>query len=134
MQIELADEFLTGHETIDSYNLELLNKANQLIAALKLGEGDAEVGELMDYLQTSITAHFEEEEKLQEAVSYPDYENHKAEHQEFIYEFKKIKEQYELEGANFAISIELMNMIINWLADHVIEKDKHFVESLKISA
>jgi hemerythrin-like metal-binding protein len=126
MLIELTDEVLTGIEEIDSGNIELLNKTNELLKAIKLGRGDEEVDELIRYLDTSITEHFSREEEILMEYAFPDFGCHIAQHSRFLDEFNGIKSKFYRDGANFSISIDITNMIINWLGEHVCEKDRKF--------
>lgn len=131
MQIVLADDLLTGHETIDKFNLVLVDKVNALISALKRGLGDNELIDIMIYLESSMAEQFAYEESLHKKYNYSDSETHHADHRNFIEEYREVKHHFKKEGAGFAVSISLMNMIINWLAEHVVEKDRRFIESLK---
>lgn len=80
---------------------------------------------MLDYLAEYTDFHFSAEEKLQEEVSYPAIEGHKAKHEEFK---KAVDELHEMlveeEGPTDAFVAAVEKNVVNWLFDHIKNMDQ----------
>ena len=68
--------------------------------------------------------HFSEEEKLMKLHKYPDFENHKKEHQLFIDKVHEYEERYN--SGKLLLTIEVINFIKNWIINHIKETDQKY--------
>jgi hemerythrin len=124
MGIEWTDSIAIGVEEIDSQHKELLQRFNDLLSACKSGKARDELATLMAFLDDYVVRHFGFEEQLQSAHRYPDYEEHKNEHDDFIQKLCVIKAEISADGLSIHHVIETNNMLLKWLLNHISRSDK----------
>ena len=73
---------------------------------------------------SAVPYHFSAEEKLMQEYDYPEYEQHKSEHEEFK---RKVTQLMKLhaEAAN-ALPFPVVVFLRDWLATHVIHTDQRY--------
>ena len=125
MKIEFDNSLVTGNAMIDEQHKELIGKIDKLVACCEEGGGKVEAIKMLDYLSDYTDFHFGEEEKLQEEVSYPAIEGHKAKHAEFK---KSVEELHEMlveeEGPTDAFVAAVQKNVVDWLFDHIKNMDQ----------
>jgi len=124
------DSYSVGFEHIDNQHKELVKMVNTLYKACKMGA----LKEDIVYLHTVSKAleyarvHFADEEKYMGLVFYPELDEHKKQHEEFVVEIKKSIKLFEF---GKAAPIELANFLKNWLLNHIAISDKKYAPFLK---
>ena len=125
MKVEFDASLVTGNEMIDEQHKELIGKIDKLVECCEQGGGKLEAIKMLDYLSDYTEFHFGEEEKLQEEVSYPGMEGHKAKHEEFK---KAVSELHEMlveeEGPSDAFVAAVKKNVVDWLFDHIKNMDQ----------
>ena len=125
MKVEFDNSLVTGNAMIDEQHKELIGKIDKLVACCEEGGGKVEAIKMLDYLSDYTDFHFGEEEKLQEEVSYPAIEGHKAKHAEFK---KSVEELHEMlveeEGPTDAFVAAVQKNVVDWLFDHIKDMDQ----------
>ena len=125
MKVEFDNSLVTGNAMIDDQHKELIGKIDKLVACCEEGGGKVEAIKMLDYLSDYTDFHFGEEEKLQEEVSYPAIEGHKAKHAEFK---KSVEELHEMlveeEGPTDAFVAAVQKNVVDWLFDHIKNMDQ----------
>ena len=125
MKVEFDNSLVTGNAMIDEHHKELIGKIDKLVACCEEGGGKVEAIKMLDYLSDYTDFHFGEEEKLQEEVSYPAIEGHKAKHAEFK---KSVEELHEMlveeEGPTDAFVAAVQKNVVDWLFDHIKNMDQ----------
>lgn len=125
MKVEFDASLVTGNEMIDEQHKELIGKIDKLVECCEQGGGKLEAIKMLDYLSDYTEFHFGEEEKLQEEVSYPGMEGHKAKHEEFK---KAVAELHEMlveeEGPSDAFVAAVKKNVVDWLFDHIKNMDQ----------
>ena len=121
-----SDDFLVGNSTIDTQHKELVNMTNDFYAGVKMGGLVAKVY----FLQTIkgavnyIKNHFQDEEALMRKAEYPDYEEHKKQHEYFVNEvtlqIKNFEKEDNPDPAGF------VKYLMNWILNHVGHSDKKY--------
>ncbi len=82
------------------------------------------LNELVDYTKT----HFAAEEALMKKHQYPEYEEHKAEHDSFANVILDILKDYEAGDKN---AVDQMSLLLSsWLSEHIVTIDKKYVGHL----
>lgn len=129
MKVEFDASLVTGNEMIDGQHKELIEKIDKLVECCEQGGGKLEAIKMLDYLADYTEFHFAEEEKLQEEVSYPAMEGHKAKHAEFK---KAVAELHEMlveeEGPSDAFVAAVQKNVVDWLFDHIKNMDRALAE------
>lgn len=132
MKVEFDASLVTGNEMIDEQHKELIGKIDKLVECCEQGGGKLEAIKMLDYLSDYTEFHFGEEEKLQEEVSYPGMEGHKAKHEEFK---KAVAELYEMlveeEGPSDAFVAAVKKNVVDWLFDHIKNMDQALAAFVK---
>lgn len=133
MTVVWKDEFATGIKEVDEQHKRLIEICASAFEVAELEDGIdhydqivAILGELTDYTDY----HFTSEEKLMEKVAYPDIDQHKIEHLFFMKKIKKIDLQAIDKDQHQAI-IDILNMLVDWVANHILVTDMMYVESFK---
>ena len=120
MKVEFDNSLVTGNEMIDGQHKELIAKIDKLVTCCQEGGEKMQAIKMLDYLAEYTDFHFSAEEKLQEEVSYPAIEGHKAKHEEFK---KAVDELHEMlveeEGPTDAFVAAVEKNVVNWLFDHI---------------
>ncbi|MDH5764450.1 MAG: hemerythrin family protein, partial [Gammaproteobacteria bacterium] len=83
------------------------------------------ITELIDYTQW----HFDEEEKIMEAINYSGIAGQKAAHKAFIDKLVSFKGDIDKGLAIFAVS-EISTTAVKWLTDHILVLDKQYESTM----
>ena len=84
---------------------------------------------MLDYLLDYTEFHFDAEEKLQEEISFPAINEHKAKHAEFKNAVKELQEMLEEEeGPTEAFVAQVQKNVVDWLFDHIKVFDRAVAE------
>jgi len=124
MAISWTEDLATGVDDIDTQHKELFSRINMLLEACNQGKGRLEVGNVIDFLEGYVIAHFAEEERWMIAHKYPAYPEHKAQHLEFMRNFSKLKAGFEKDGPGVHVVVTTNQMVVDWLRTHIRKLDK----------
>ena len=130
------EEYKVGIELIDSQHKELFEKLEGFIIIARDKEISWEdrlekVQESLDFLKGYVEFHFDEEEKLQEEIGYPDIEEHKIAHKDFkagINSYVKMFEEGEFTEEKIQ---EFSAKLMTWLIMHVGYMDQRIGKYMK---
>ena len=129
MVIEFDDNLITGNETIDAQHKELITRISAFVSACEEGDSKVKAIKMLDYLDEYTQFHFNDEEKLQESVNYPELAKHHEKHEEFkstiqtLYEFLD-----EHEGPNDRFTELVKEKVVEWLFNHIKTFDRSVAE------
>ncbi|MFZ5627087.1 MAG: bacteriohemerythrin, partial [Bacillota bacterium] len=98
MAVNWTPALAVGVAEIDRQHQELFRRIDNLLTAMSQGKGKEEVGNILKFLEDYVVVHFAAEEKLMQSHNYPAFNEHLAQHQAFIQDFAKLKEQFNREG------------------------------------
>ncbi|UCD30007.1 MAG: hemerythrin family protein [Planctomycetota bacterium] len=129
---EWQPEFSVSVAEIDQQHQRLIGLVNQLHEAIEksnqlatmqsvLSEMDAitsTINEMIDY----TIYHFSTEEKYMLEYKYPQYQQHKGEHQLFIDKVQNFKRNFE--NTKTRLSLDIADFIMNWWQEHILKTDK----------
>ncbi|MFZ5353499.1 MAG: bacteriohemerythrin [Bacillota bacterium] len=124
MAIEWKDDLAIGVLEVDNQHKELFKKVSDLFEACTAGKGKEEISQVVSYLEDYVVVHFRDEEGLQAKYSYPEFESHKKQHEQFIKDFIALKEKLQFEGPTATVIIQLNHTLVNWLINHIRKTDK----------
>ncbi len=130
MAIEWTQAISVGDKTIDEQHKKLLTQINKLIEAMSSGAGPEIVGDTISYLNDYIYNHLKYEEIYMERHNYPELENHKQIHKDFIEQYKNF-EQEMLKGASPHLSVKVQNFLGNWWINHISTEDKKYYQYIE---
>ena len=121
----------TGSAEIDTQHKELFKRINDLIEAMKVGKGKDEVGKVLKFLEDYTVYHFGNEETYMKKYNYPEYTGHKEQHTSLINDIKKMRVQFEKEGASSMMAIDIQKELGDWLTVHIGKVDTLLGKFLK---
>ena len=130
---EWDPRFSVNITEIDQQHKNLIGLINRLHEAMQPGNQrlfDSALKELVT--QASVINemvsyshyHFATEEKYMRMYLYPGYEEHKKEHESFIGEVQRFKNDFD--GGKVLLSIEIMQFLRKWLGNHILGTDKQY--------
>jgi len=126
---EWKDTYSVGIKSIDQDHQGMLNLINQLFEAMSHGKAKEVLSETLSKLIAYTRTHFKREEILFSTTNYPDYQEHKTQHDLFIDKINDLKKQFD-SGAT-QISVELIKYLTDWLVNHILISDKKYMNHLK---
>jgi hemerythrin-like metal-binding protein len=112
----------------DQQHKKLFEIINTLADAMRSGKGNdvvsKTVGELLQYTRT----HFQAEEALLRKANFPQLAAHQEMHKKFVNDVEGLVNQArEGKAAN---SIQVLNLLRDWLVNHIQKTDKQYSECL----
>jgi len=131
MSVQWNEDLATGVDTIDNQHKEIFRRINTLLDACKSGKGRDALGETIRFLQDYVVTHFTAEEALQRQSAYPEYDAHKALHEEFLISFDALKQEFDKEGATLGMVLQTNRVVVNWLVHHIGKWDKALAEHIR---
>lgn len=126
--IQWKDEYSVGITHIDQDHKKLIKLLNQFTTAYDYDMTEEFEKEALEELINYTQYHFEREEKLMSENDYPDFESHKAKHQEMIKQVSTFVELYNEKGHD-ALK-EISEYLTAWLINHINGTDKEYTQYL----
>lgn len=124
-----SDKLSVGVRKFDEEHKQLVRLVNQLHEAMKSGQGKQVMSGILQSLVSYTRNHFAAEERLLQAHNYPDYAQHKKEHNLLTLSVLDLQKQYQ-EGTIF-LSQKVMDFLKDWLASHIQGQDMAYGPFLK---
>jgi len=121
--LKWSDNFSVGHLGIDEQHMELINIINDLV--MYISEKNTEFSHLLDLvakLDDYVAEHFKYEETLMAQNSYPEMEDHIAQHDGL----RKKLEDLNIFSVDNTLEFYkgLLEELIDWLSKHIMLTDK----------
>lgn len=126
--IQWKDEYSVGIDSIDHEHRQLVNLINQVQTAVDYSTGEAYEREALDALVDYTKTHFSHEEGLMSKYGYPDFEPHKAQHQQMIKAVEDILAEYEQDHDR--AMRDTLEFLKGWLIKHINGTDKQYSDFL----
>ncbi len=122
--VEWKQEYSVGIDSIDQQHMKLLNLINQLQTAVDYSTGEQFEREALDELVDYTKTHFSYEEGLMRDNDYPDFIEHKAQHERM---FKKVEEVLSVyEQDHETAMLNAAEYLKEWLIGHINGTDKQY--------
>lgn len=125
------EEMETGYKEIDSQHRDLFRKIEDLLRASKSQRGNEELARLLWFLKRYVRKHFKDEESIQVKSCFPGYREHKDQHDHFYRQVQRLEARYVKEGAKTTLIVHAIQMMCNWLHNHVYRMDRELVKYLR---
>ena len=126
--LEWQDSFSVKIPSIDKQHQKLIAMINELMDAMKQGKGNAVLSDIIEKLADYTVVHFNTEETYFEKYGYPETEEHKKEHQDFVNKVLDFKQGFE--AGKIGLSIEVMSFLKDWLKGHILGTDQKYSDFL----
>jgi len=127
--LSVGDSTLDGHHKrlIDLINAAYKSQSKSARNAGKTLSTDAILAELLDYTRY----HFVEEEKVMEAASFPDLEEHRRLHAELIQQVEELQRRGKMTPSAVS-AVDIFDFLSQWLIRHILVKDLRFQPYIRI--
>lgn len=126
-----TDNLNTGIEVIDKQHRRIVEYINKLYSALSSKADQAAVRDIIDELVDYTLTHFAFEEGMLDEYRYANLDAHKALHEQFTGQVRELRDRFD---ASEDASIELNNLMVTWLFNHILHEDAKYVPLIPKSA
>jgi hemerythrin len=133
MSLQWNDNLASGSREIDDQHKELFTRVNALLAAFeKETAGREEISKIVQFLTDYVVFHFGTEEKHMDRFGYSSTKQHKAQHEQFVRAFLKLKERMLMEGIHENLGRDTKELVVDWLLNHIRYSDRALGMFLKL--
>jgi len=123
--VKWNNSYSTGIDIIDEQHKKLFDIMNEIYVASENNSDISIIVALFDELHKYTQYHFDEEEAYFSSLSENSIDEHKQQHQYFIDELEKIKQQCLRIGG---LSLELLFFLNDWLVEHIQVEDQKYID------
>lgn len=131
--IKWKDEYAIGIPLVDEQHkklFEIAENAQDLLLMPDYLDKFDEITGIVDELKAYVVFHFSAEQEIMEQIKYPKYFSHRVEHQDFIDKMNKLSFD-SIDQDQKSQLLHIVNLIIEWITQHVLERDKVMAEHYK---
>jgi hemerythrin len=118
-QIEWDDSLSVAIDLIDDQHKMLIERLNDLSAAVEMTKGTSEILKTLGFLIDYTDYHFSAEVGYMKKHNYPGLDAHLKQHEIFEASLKNLVTDFEEEGATEALSASINTLLVNWLVNHI---------------
>jgi hemerythrin-like metal-binding protein len=129
---EWSPDLSINHAIIDEQHQQLFIIFKNLITSIDCQQQQANVAEVIDFLEAYVTSHFENEEHLMKQYDYPYYTLHQAQHVKFMENVKELKREYQQNRQEyFYLAFQIYHQLVDWFIHHIARFDKQLGQFLQ---
>ncbi len=122
--------YSVNNKTIDAQHKKLINILNKLYTLYIGGDYSQEdIADVLSELKDYTVYHFNTEEKLFKEKGYPQIDEHKAIHANFVTEINNFVDSYNKNPK--LLTMKIFTFLQKWLKGHILGDDKKYVPWLK---
>lgn len=129
MSLKWEDRYIVGIKSIDDQHKKLIQMMIDLWDAIESGKGRSVISQVLQDLLDYTRTHFVDEEKLMIQNNFPDYDQHKADHDRFVNEVMNAAKDYVEKRA--VPTQKILTFLAHWLIEHIMGYDKNLSAFLK---
>ena len=120
------ENYITGIELVDNQHKELVNITNSLFSACLDGKEKAAMvfKDTMSHMVDYVRLHFAVEQELMKRVNFPDYDDHKLQHDLFIKDIITSANEFH-GGKTFAPNV-FVRTLKDWVFSHIAYYDQSY--------
>ena len=119
--LEWKQEYSTGIASVDNEHKKLIEQINRLYEQLDHTFDILSIEAMLDEIQVDISAHFALEELLMHEAGYPEYRDHKEDHEKLLDQINDIIFCF---AANSDACRELLRKnLSDWFSHHFVNFD-----------
>jgi hemerythrin len=113
---------------VDMQHKNLVNILNELHEAMRAGQAKEKLGQILSNLIKYTHSHFATEEKLMQSHGYPEFSQHKTEHDHLT--ATAVNLQRKFQRNEIGMTVEVMEFLKAWLVKHIQGSDKKYAPFL----
>jgi hemerythrin len=122
--MEWHENFETGIGQFDEHHKHFVCLINKICDDMDDGRNHDTLRVTFDELIDYASYHFAAEENWMEVHKFPGLELHKAEHDRFCGEVVEIQKDFH--NGKLCLSLELLQFLIEWLTNHILNTDAEY--------
>jgi hemerythrin len=126
-----TDKLLVNVKTIDDQHRKLFEAVEEFHTACKKAEGKEQIPVLFDFLAEYTINHFKNEEAYMDKYMYPDMQDHKKQHKDFIEKVSSMESTVKDGKVPLPTLIEVNSFLTKWLINHISKTDMKLGAFLK---
>ena len=123
-----SDSLSVKVSSVDDQHKKLFDLINSFYEGISQGSNKETMLKLIMGLKNYTVTHFTHEERLLRQAGYPDFDNHKRQHEDFIKKVNEFQEKYT--SGKLILSLEVTGFIKTWITEHIMKTDKMYVAHL----
>ena len=127
--IQWDPSFSVGHQDIDNDHKKLLSMINQLQTAIHYQTDDSQIEQTLNDLIDYTKYHFAREEKIMQDHNYPDFDDHKQQHDQMVKQVTKFIDEYRVDKTRTIENV--LQFLKSWLINHINGSDQKYRPYLK---
>jgi hemerythrin len=127
--IDWSNDLSVNIQEIDKQHKVLIDLANKLHEAMRVGQGKAALEQILAELIVYTKTHFAYEESLFAQYGYPASALHKKEHDDLTAQVVETQQQYH--SGKMVLSAEVLQFLKQWLTKHIQMTDKAYTAHFK---
>ena len=89
--------------------------------------------ETLAFLRDYTVEHFRSEEEIMLKYNYPDYAEHKKDHDDFVASVLELEASIQNQGATVVTTLKLNRTLTDWLLSHISKSDMKIGQFLRIN-
>ncbi len=118
------DQYSVNVKEVDNQHKMLVDTLNELHEAMLTRKSNEIIAGIIKGMVDYAGYHFSFEEKYMKMYNFPGYAAHKKEHDEFVGKVTDFQQKHQ--AGQLMLSMEVMNFLKNWLANHIMGTDKKY--------
>jgi hemerythrin-like metal-binding protein len=126
--INWSDSLSVKVSSVDEQHKKLFDLINSFYEGISQNQNKETMLKLIMGLKSYTVTHFTHEERLLRQAGYPDFNNHKKQHEDFIKKVNEFQEKYT--SGKLILSLEVTGFIKTWITEHIMKTDKMYVSHL----
>ena len=119
-----TDNLNTGIDVIDNQHKRIVEYINKLYNVHNSNADKAAMKDVIDELVDYTLTHFAFEEGMLDDYNYAQLDEHKALHEKFAAQVRELCDRFD---SSEAASVELNNLMVTWLFNHILHEDAKYV-------
>lgn len=119
-----SDDYKVNVKLLDGQHRVLMDKINDLNKAVSCNCGREDIENFLKKLLFYTVSHFEAEESLMLKHGYPEYNDHKAIHEELTNQVREFQKKFQDGGTD--LIEDLLKFLKKWLEEHILVIDKKY--------
>ncbi len=124
--LEWNNQYLLGLSEVDKQHQQLFALVNRLHEHVVNGEPQSSAGAILDELIEYTVEHFATEEKRFLEDDYPQYDEHKNEHDLLTRQALEFQEKFR--ANQIMVTFDLLDFLSDWLKKHTTDSDLKYVQ------
>lgn len=120
------DSLSVGINSIDNQHKKLIALINEFYDKINQNSNNNLIMKLISGMKSYTVEHFSTEEAYMRQYAYPQYEQHKKEHDSFVAKVNTLEDKYS--KGTIILSFEITSFIKDWIKHHIQNTDKQYTD------